>query len=124
MVLVAVFGLLAAITIPNFVRARGTSPNPEQIAANSNALYIIKERRRLQKETCLANLEIIGLTKDLLAIRQNLTNGATLSAATISELKLDLRTCPAGGRYKINAVGQPPRCSCVWHSQPPEIANQ
>jgi Zn-dependent protease with chaperone function len=92
LITVAVIGLLAAIAIPSFVKARSTA----QLAA------------------CLHNLTALSSAKVQAAgtygaeVGQALTD-AEMTHALKREVK-DLR-CPRGGIYTVNAVGSDPECS-------------
>ena len=95
MIVVAIIGLLAAIAIPNFVKARQTA----------------------QTNACINNLRVIDGAKNQYALERGLANGDTTptsitlapylghgSAATFP-------TCPIGqSAYTINAVGTNPTC--------------
>jgi len=61
MIVVAIIGLLAAIAIPSFMRARLTS----------------------QQNACINNLRQIEAAKDQCALETGLTNGATITWAAI-----------------------------------------
>ena len=90
MIVVAIIGLLAAIAIPNFAKARET--------ANRNA--------------CVANLRQIDGAKDLAAMENGLTDGGSVDALVGGYLKGGLPTCPVGRTpYSINVVGTPPTCA-------------
>jgi prepilin-type N-terminal cleavage/methylation domain-containing protein len=85
MIVVAIIGLLAAIAIPNFVRARDTS----------------------QKNTCINNLRQI----DSAARQWALENGKVdTSVAVDTDLESYLRSnlfphCPSGGTYSSEGNG-------------------
>jgi len=91
MIVVAIIGLLAAIAIPNFVKARETA----------------------QKQACIANLKQIEgavqvwLLDDSTAAVANasLTSGTNLVPTYIKRTP----TCPGGGAYTVTA--EPPTCS-------------
>jgi prepilin-type N-terminal cleavage/methylation domain-containing protein len=93
MIVVAIIGLLAAIAIPNFVKARTTA----------------------QKNSCIANLKQISGAVDQWALENKKTSSDTyaLSGAMLDYLKGSvLPTCPAGGAYTAGAaVSAAPTCS-------------
>ncbi|HUC86164.1 MAG TPA: type II secretion system protein [Candidatus Acidoferrales bacterium] len=95
MIVVAIIGLLAAIAIPNFVKARATS----------------------QANACINNLRQLDGAANELALEAKLTTGATINFPTdlTPYIKLNasssLPPCPAGGTYSLPAVGQNPTCS-------------
>jgi len=94
MIVVAIIGLLAAIAIPNFVRARETS----------------------QTNTCVSNLRQIDAAKDQWALEKGKTTGYDLSNEDKEEINSDyLRReplCPVGGtrNYAYNAIGELAAC--------------
>ena len=92
MIVVAIIGLLAAIAIPNFVRARTSS----------------------QVNACIANLKQIEGAKANWALEQKKTSAATPGASDLygsSAYIARTPTCPGGGSYTINAVDTAPTCS-------------
>ena len=88
--------MMAAIAIPNFVKARNTA----------------------QMNICLSNLRQIDNAKQQWALANKKPSTDT---PTAQELDAYLRTsfttlkCPAGGVYTINAVGEEPACSIPQH---------
>src|ERR1700712_3233301 len=98
MIVVAIIGLLAAIAIPNFVRARETA----------------------QKNACINNLRQIDGAKEQWALEQKKSAGSDTSAATaaINDYIKGNATpkCPAGGTYTYGNVDAPPTCSIDGHS--------
>jgi prepilin-type N-terminal cleavage/methylation domain-containing protein len=98
MIVVAIIGLLAAIAIPNFVRARNTS----------------------QKNSCINNLRQIDAGKQQWAL-ENKEQDTSVPAATDVQnyLKDNLFPhCPASGTYTINAANTDPTCSVSGHVLP------
>ena len=95
MIVVAIIGLLAAIAVPSFVRARATS----------------------QTNTCLNNLRQIDSAIDRWALEDNHTDGDAVAQVGDPNI-LDyiksgaLPTCPAAGVYTIGAVGDVPQVDC------------
>ena len=91
MIVVAIIGLLAAIAIPSFMKARTTS----------------------QKNACIENLRQVEGAKEQWAMEKSKATGDTL---VDSEVKGYLKTglypsCPAGGTYTYNVVGTDAACS-------------
>lgn len=91
-------GMLSAIAIPNFVKARATA----------------------QQNACINNLRQIDAAKQQWALENNKKSTDT---PTWDDLKPYLRgpvplICPAGGTYAINAVSEPPTCSIPGHKLP------
>jgi len=92
MIVVAIIGLLAAIAIPNFVKARKTA----------------------QKNACINNLRQIDGAKEQWALETKVAEGAACTAANIQDyIKGNLvPQCPGGGGdYTINNIGTTPACS-------------
>ena len=102
MIVVAIIGLLAAIAIPNFVRARTTS----------------------QTNACINNLRQIDGAKQQWALENHQTStAAPLSAVLMPYLGRGTQgswpTCPAAGVYTINNVSVAPTCNVANHQLPP-----
>jgi prepilin-type N-terminal cleavage/methylation domain-containing protein len=103
MIVVAIIGLLAAIAIPNFVRARSTS----------------------QQNACINNLRLIDAAKQQWALERGQPSSATptLDANTTTGLQPYLGRGSAGtvpycpldsgktGAYNIGAVSNKPTCN-------------
>ena len=96
MIVVAIIGLLAAIAIPNFVKARATA----------------------QQNACINNLKQIDGAINEWALESGQANGATIGGvATVSAyIKLNSNNsvpgCPASGTYSTATVGANPQVSC------------
>jgi prepilin-type N-terminal cleavage/methylation domain-containing protein len=98
MIVVAIIGLLAAIAIPNFVRARSTS----------------------QKNACINNLRQIDGAKQQWALENKQVSTATpASAALMVYLGRGTAgnwpTCPGSGTYTIGSLVTAPTCSIATH---------
>ncbi|MFH1411101.1 MAG: prepilin-type N-terminal cleavage/methylation domain-containing protein [Candidatus Omnitrophota bacterium] len=89
MIVVAIIGLLAAIAIPNFVKARESA----------------------QKNACISNLKQIEGAMVLYNLDTG-ANPATLAALSPDYLKAT-PACPAKGTYDIS--GTRPTCSTAGH---------
>jgi len=97
MIVVAIIGLLAAIAIPNFVRARTTA----------------------QTNACINNLRQIDGAKEQWALENNAADGDTVTTANIGDyIKGGFPTCPASGTYTEGAVGTDPDCDVANHDLP------
>ena len=97
MIVVAIIGLLAAIAIPNFVRARATS----------------------QANACINNMRQIDAAVNEWALEQGKKTGdgpASLSTDLTPYVKLNSNSaipqCPAGGSYTVGTVGAIPQVTC------------
>jgi prepilin-type N-terminal cleavage/methylation domain-containing protein len=98
MIVVAIIGLLAAIAIPNFVKARTTA----------------------QKNACINNLRQIDGAKEQWALEQKVSAG-TATTGKETEIEQYIKgtktpICPAGGTYAYLAVDTPPTCTVTTHT--------
>ena len=96
MIVVAIIGLLAAIAIPNFVRARTQS----------------------QKNACINNLRQIDSAIQTWALETKQASTATVAFANIQSYLKNAVVCPAGGvgfsdSYTIVNVSTKPVCQLV-----------
>jgi prepilin-type N-terminal cleavage/methylation domain-containing protein len=95
MIVVAIIGLLAAIAIPNFVKARATS----------------------QANACINNLRQIDAAANQFALEKGKKTGDAITLGTdlTPYIKLNsagsLPACPANGTYAIATVGTNPTCT-------------
>ena len=97
MIVVAIIGLLAAIAIPNFIKARMAS----------------------QKAACVANLRTIDGAKATWALEQHKNNGDVPTDADLFGPTSYIREkpgCPANGTYSLNQVDQKPSCTVPEHT--------
>ena len=99
MIVVAIIGLLAAIAIPNFVKARATA----------------------QKNACINNLRQIDGAKEQWALEKRKTTGYAVVAADETEINEYLKgnaepICPANGTYTYGAIGTNPVCTVTNHT--------
>jgi prepilin-type N-terminal cleavage/methylation domain-containing protein len=97
MIVVAIIGLLAAIAIPNFVKARATS----------------------QANACINNLRQIDAAVNEWALEKGKSTGSvapTLTSDLTPYIKLNsassIPSCPAGGTYSVGTVGAIPQETC------------
>jgi prepilin-type N-terminal cleavage/methylation domain-containing protein len=95
MIVVAIIGLLAAIAIPNFVKARATS----------------------QANACINNLRQIDAAANQFALEQHRVNNTAINYPTDLSVYIRLNVassipgCPAGGTYTESTVGVSPTCN-------------
>ncbi|MEJ5238560.1 MAG: type II secretion system protein [Limisphaera sp.] len=91
MIAVAILGLLMAIAIPNFARAR----------------------TQTQKNICVGHLREIDSIKQQWALEWGKSEGSEVAEEDLMPYFRGNRwpECPAGGRYEINGVGEHPTCS-------------
>ena len=99
MIVVAIIGLLAAIAIPNFVRARQTA----------------------QRNACINNLRQIDGATQQWALEKNKPDDAVPTVRDLLPYRKDnvFPPCPAGGTYSINPVDAVPTCTVQGHALPP-----
>jgi prepilin-type N-terminal cleavage/methylation domain-containing protein len=111
MIVVAIIGLLAAIAIPNFVRARTTS----------------------QKNACINNLRQIDGAKQQWALETRQATNATPVITDVSPYLRNSVTCPAAGAdltfgtsYTMGDVSTKPVCKILpagGHVLPADTSN-
>lgn len=97
MIVVAIIGLLAAIAVPNFVKARSVS----------------------QKNACIENLRQIFGAKHAWAFETKRAAAVVPVDADLFGPTLYIRDkpeCPANGTYDLKSVDQKPVCSIAEHS--------
>ena len=97
MIVVAIIGVLAAIAIPNFIKAREAS----------------------QKNACIANLKQIDGAKQTWALETKQISTATPQTTDLYGATLYIRdtpACPANGAYTLNDVATKPSCNIAGHS--------
>jgi len=97
MIVVAIIGLLAAIAIPNFIKARQAS----------------------QKAACVANLRTIDGAKATWALEQRKNNADTPTDTDLFGAATYIREkpgCPSGGTYSLNQVDAKPTCTIPDHA--------
>src|SRR2546423_13123593 len=92
MIVVAIIALLAAIAIPNFVKARAAS----------------------QRSACIANLKQISGAKATWALEAKKVNSDTPADTDLFGSTAYIRVkpgCPANGTYVLDSVQNNPTCS-------------
>ena len=105
MIVVAIIGLLAAIAIPNFVKARATS----------------------QANACINNMRQIDAAVNQWALEKGKTSGSTVNypGDLTPYIKLNsassIPPCPAGGTYALGSVGNTPTCTLSSLTTSPHI---
>jgi hypothetical protein len=90
--LIPFIGLLAAIAIPSFVKARDMS----------------------QRNACINNMRMIDAAKEQAALEHAYKDGETVpeeQASAYLKNGFSGLVCPKGGRYTIKPLGQKPECS-------------
>jgi type II secretory pathway pseudopilin PulG len=96
MIVVAIIGLLAAIAIPNFVKARTTA----------------------QKNACVNNLRQIDGAKEQWALENRKSEGSAITQSEVDTFIKGNATplCPANGVYTYGNIGQNPLCNVTGHT--------
>jgi competence protein ComGC len=95
--LVVLLPLMAAIAIPNFVKARDTA----------------------MRNGCINNLRLIDSATMQWALETRANDGAAVTPANVvAYTREGFPTCPAGGTYTIGPVGKAPTCSKPGHAIP------
>jgi len=91
MIVVLIIGILLAIAVPNFIRARESS----------------------RAKACVSNLRQVDSAKEQFAMDNKLGSGGTITNGMTDLLTYIKKTpeCPSGGTYTIGAVGTDPTCS-------------
>jgi hypothetical protein len=91
-------GMMAAIAIPSFVKARSTSSSM----------------------SCVNNLRMMDAGKEQWAMEANKETGAEpdLQGVCAYIKGARLPVCPQGGEYSLNAIGQNPTCTIPGHELP------
>jgi prepilin-type N-terminal cleavage/methylation domain-containing protein len=101
MIVVAIIGLLAAIAIPNFIKARAIS----------------------QKNACIANLKQIDGAVNTWALERQKVNGDSVDSNELfgnTNYVKSVPSCPAGGTYTYNSVGDAVQVECSFGGTSPE----
>ncbi len=96
MIVVAIIGLLAAVAIPNLVKAR----------------------KNAAKTACIGNLKTIAGAKAIWAIESKKGDSDVPSDSDIFGPDKTIASkpgCPAGGTYNLGAVSEPATCSVPGH---------
>ena len=97
MIVVAIIGLLAAIAIPNFVKARATA----------------------QKNACISNLRQIEGAAQVWAVDTSQVDGASYDLGTlVPNYVKTTPICKGGGVYSNLALNTRPTCNITDHVLP------
>ena len=93
MIVVAIIGLLAAIAIPSFMKARTTS----------------------QKNACINNLRQIEAAKEQWALENRKATGDAIVTSEVNTYMKTAPACPGSGTYTYNVVGTDAACTVTSH---------
>ena len=101
MIVVAIIGLLAAIAIPSFIKARSES----------------------QTKGCINNLRILDAAKEQAAMEQGWVDAQAIAPGSAEETNVlayvkgnAVPNCPANGTYTFNALSTDPTCDVTGHA--------
>ena len=98
MIVVAIIGLLAAVAIPN----------------------LIKARKNAQVNACKANLRTIEFAIQQWALEKRKRDDSEVSLGDLeSYIKDGIPRCPSGGEYELFTVQDYPTCTVVGHTIDP-----
>ena len=92
MIVVLIIGILLAIAVPNFVKARESS----------------------RAKSCVANLKQIDSAKEQYAMDAKLTTGGSVAMTNLVGADNYIKAtpqCPSGGAYTVGSVGTDPTCN-------------
>jgi competence protein ComGC len=91
LIIVGILGLLAAIVVPAFFKARSSA----------------------QRAACIGNLRQLEDAKQCYAMEKRLREGAKIQKKQITPYlhNLQMPTCPAGGKYVVQRLGRDPHCN-------------
>ncbi len=99
MIVVLIIGILMAIAVPNFVKARESS----------------------RKNSCIANLKQTDSAKEQWAMDNKQDAGASVAFTDLVGATLYIKstpTCPSSGTYTVGNVGTNPTCDKSLHVLP------
>lgn len=100
MIVVLIIGILLAIAVPNFMKARDSS----------------------RAKSCVANLTEISAAKEQAAMDLQLQDTDTPTAGQLSPAYIKVMpTCPGGGTYTIGDMSTDPTCSLGNTVTPPHV---
>jgi len=96
MIVVLIIGILMAIAVPNFVKARDSS----------------------RRNSCIANLKQVDQAKEQWAMDNRKNSGDTVAMTDLVGAAAYIKAtpaCPSGGIYTVGNVGDNPTCSITGH---------
>ena len=95
MIVVAIIGLLAAVAIPNLVKAK----------------------KNAQVNGCKANLRTIEFAIAQWSLEKRKADDAEVSLEELEEYFKDgIPRCPSGGEYELTTVTEKPTCTVIGHT--------
>lgn len=96
MIVVAIFGILVGVALPNF----------------------LKSRNQARKQTCISNLSQIETAKQVWGVEHGKKDGDVPTDADLIGPALYLKVkpqCPGGGTYNLQAIGVTATCNLDGH---------
>lgn len=99
MIVVLIIGILLAIAVPNFIKARESS----------------------RTKSCIANLKQVDSAKEQYAMDNKLNDGATVAIGDLAGTGKYMKStpeCPSNGSYTVNNIGTNPACNISGHTLP------
>jgi prepilin-type N-terminal cleavage/methylation domain-containing protein len=96
MIVVAIFGILVSVALPNF----------------------LKSRTQAQKQTCISNLSQIETAKQVWGVEHGKKDGDVPSDADLIGPTLYIKIkpqCPGGGTYNYQPIGTIATCNIAGH---------
>jgi prepilin-type N-terminal cleavage/methylation domain-containing protein len=96
MIVISIISLLAAIAIPSFMKARANS----------------------QANSCINNLRQLDSAANQFALEQHKRTGQDIVKLNTGN---SIPSCPAGGNYACNTVGDAPSCDLSTLASPPHL---
>lgn len=88
---------------------------PAGIMAGMTLPAISSARAKAQTVACMNNLRQIQAAKEQWAIEKGIEPGTPVSPSDIEPYLMKIPTCPSGGSYILNAVGEEPTCDHPGH---------
>jgi prepilin-type N-terminal cleavage/methylation domain-containing protein len=98
MIVVLIIGILLAIAVPNFIKARESS----------------------RTKSCIANLKQIDSAKEQYMMDNKTTTAPSTLSTYVGSTSYIKNTplCPSGGTYTVNDATTPPACNQTGHALP------
>ena len=96
MIILAIIGLLASISIPSFLKAK----------------------RENDQKDCIENLHRIEEIKAQIVLAEEIADGGEIDPAKVDEKLGKTPRCKANGTYTYGAAGKKPTCSIPEHELP------
>jgi len=89
MIVVLIVGILLAVAVPNFVKARNSG----------------------RSKSCISNLRRIDAGKEQYMLDNKMTTAPSAMSSLVPNYVKNTPTCPSGGTYSINDATTAPTCT-------------